>query len=136
MTLLASVLAASGLPAQLKNVSNAIEVLTTDACPPCEILFRNLKRTGTNGKLVQDVKVQERGEPKSGTGIMFDWASRSLVLTCHYLQKVFGEELFVVNRVDLFGSVVARTFTCIFIKMQPADPRVFTRPVVSARGGR
>ena len=94
--LLSSGLAASGLPVLLQNVSAAFEVLTAEACPPCELLFRNLKHTGDSGKMVQDVKVQERGEPKSGTGLMFAWASGSLIRTCDYLQQMFGEKSRVV----------------------------------------
>lgn len=63
-----------------------------EACPPCELLFRNLEPTGSDGKLSQVVRVQERGEPKSGTGMMFDWATGGLVRTCEYLQFLFGEE--------------------------------------------
>lgn len=59
-------------------------------CPPCDILFTKLEPTGDGGKLVQDVKVQERGEPKSGTGFMFFWAGGTLVQTCRYLQMMYG----------------------------------------------
>ena len=62
------------------------------ACPPCEVLFSKLDSTGTDGKLSQNIKVQERGEPKSGTAVMYEWASGTLVWTCHYLQQLFGEK--------------------------------------------
>lgn len=65
---------------------------TVGACPPCELLFRNLEPTGQDGKLTQVVRVQERGEPKSGTGMMFDWATASLIHACDYLKHYFGEE--------------------------------------------
>lgn len=63
-----------------------------EACPPCEMLFSKLERTGKNGKLTQDVRVQERGEPKSGTGIIYSWTTAALINTYDYLQGLFGEE--------------------------------------------
>lgn len=63
-----------------------------EACPPCELLFSKLERTGTEEKLSQYVKVQERGEPKSGTGIASFWATAALIRACEYLQDQFGEE--------------------------------------------
>lgn len=66
---------------------------TQDECPPCELLFSKLERTpGRDGKLAQTVSVQERGEPKSGTGIMFSWAIATLMHACDYLEDLFGEE--------------------------------------------
>lgn len=64
-------------------------------CPPCELLFRRLTTVAgdNNGRRVQDVKMQERGEPKSGTGFMFHWATGSLVHACEYLKSAFGERL-------------------------------------------
>lgn len=35
---------------------------------------------------------KERGEPRSGTGSIFDWAGESIVHACNYLKKLFGEE--------------------------------------------
>ena len=61
------------------------------ACPPCELLFRKLQPTKKDGKLAQVIRVQERGEPKSGTGMMFDWATGSLMHACDYLKHFFGE---------------------------------------------
>lgn len=37
------------------------------------------------------VKVSERGEPKSGTGFMFEWAGGALIHACDYLTELFGE---------------------------------------------
>ena len=80
--------------AQLKDadsirgeVGSAEEVV----CPPCDFLFSKLEPSENGGKLVQNVKIQERGEPKSGTGFMFSWAGGTLVRTCRYLQSAFGE---------------------------------------------
>lgn len=67
-----------------------------EACLPCELIFGKLERTGRNGKLVQDVRVQERGEPKSGTGLMYFWASAALRHACAYLQGMFGEETYAL----------------------------------------
>ena len=63
-----------------------------EACPPCELLFRQLESTEKNGKLTQDVRVQGRGEPKGGKGKVFDWGTGALMHMCDYLQDVFGEE--------------------------------------------
>lgn len=62
-------------------------------CPPCELFFRNLEEAHEdgNGKLSQVVRVQERGEPKSGTGFMFDWAMGTVVHTCNYMKGLYGE---------------------------------------------
>ena len=68
------------------------EEVSEEQCPPCEVLFSKLKRTGRSGKLAQHVKVQERGEPKSGTTVMYRWARASMTHTCNYLQELFGEE--------------------------------------------
>ena len=40
---------------------------------------------------MKHVEVQERGEPKSGTGFMFEWAGGMLMHACDYLNMVFGE---------------------------------------------
>lgn len=65
---------------------------TKEACPPCELLFSKLENTGTGKKLSQTVQVQERGEPKSGTRILYCWATATLIRACSYLQEQFGEE--------------------------------------------
>ena len=59
-------------------------------CLPCDSIFSKLEPSGDGGKLFQDVKVRERGEPKSGTGFMYSWAGGTLVRTCRYLQWAFG----------------------------------------------
>ena len=76
-------------PRRLK-VTN--EEHTEYLCPPCELLLSKLGRTGSNGKLAQDIRVQERGEPKSGTSVSYYWASASLIHACDYLQELFGKE--------------------------------------------
>lgn len=62
-----------------------------ELCPPCELFFRKLERNKESGKLTQAVRVQERGEPKSGTSLMLDWATGALDQTCIYLQQLYGE---------------------------------------------
>ena len=64
-----------------------------EKCPPCELFFRKLEATGEDGKLVQEVKVQQRGEPKSGTSFMYDWATATLLRTCDYLKYLFGANI-------------------------------------------
>ena len=86
--MLVSFLAMGGLSPALSVVN---EGPTEEGCPPCELFFRKLEQQGENGKLSQVVKVQERGEPKSGTGFMFDWATGALIQTCRYLQGLFGK---------------------------------------------
>lgn len=75
---------------QSKIISVELEP-TEDSCPPCELLFRKLEKNEETGKLTQVVRVQERGEPKSGTGLMLDWATGALDHTCIYLQRLYGE---------------------------------------------
>ncbi|CAM9337264.1 unnamed protein product [Ectocarpus sp. 13 AM-2016] len=58
-------------------------------CLPCEGLFKNLEEA-PDGKLLQKSQLQLRGEPKSGTGFMFDWAVGILQLTCKHLQGMYG----------------------------------------------
>lgn len=62
-----------------------------EECPPCEVLFSKLEKTDRNGTLAQHVMVQERGEPKSGTTIMYAWTTATLRRTCDYLQGLYGE---------------------------------------------
>ena len=69
-----------------------------EECPPCEMLFSKLERTGKNGKLAQDVRVQERGEPKSGTGVLYFWTTASLLKTRDYLRGLFGERNAALTR--------------------------------------
>lgn len=91
MLMLASFLAGSGLSFLPPDTQTANQEETSEACPPCEIFFRKLEKNERNGKLSQVVRVQERGEPKSGTGFMFDWATGALMRTCNYLQRLYGE---------------------------------------------
>lgn len=57
-------------------------------CPPCAPLFSKLRVY--NGRHVQNIKLMERGEPKSGTGFMFEGAGGALIHTCNYLNAAFG----------------------------------------------
>lgn len=96
--LLVACLAVGGLSSTTPDTSVAKEgFVTEEACPPCELLFRNLKRISSDGKLAQVVRVQERGEAKSGTDMMFDWATGALVRSCDYLKYFFGEETHVTT---------------------------------------
>lgn len=88
---LASFLAVNDLSSSEPGVSSMVtEDRTVEPCVPCELFFSNLERNEENGLLSQVVRIQERGEPKSGTGMMFDWAAGALVQTCDYLQQLFG----------------------------------------------
>lgn len=65
------------------------------ACLPCESLFGRLEVDASRpGDLrrVQHVEVMQRGEPKSGTGGMFEWATGSLYHVCQHLNQHYGRE--------------------------------------------
>lgn len=96
MLLLVSFLADGGLSRSPPNPPAVSKEPTEERCPPCELFFRKLEGTGDNGKLTQVVRVQERGEPKSGTGFMFDWATGALMRTCNYLQRLYGETMYAL----------------------------------------
>lgn len=50
------------------------------ACPSCARLFEGIRGGGAMGRRgVMRVEVQQRGEPKSGTRYMFEWATSSLM---------------------------------------------------------
>lgn len=86
-------LADTGTSSKRSKLKVAIEEDNIEEpCLPCEVLFSKLERTGVDGKLSQDVRVQERGEPKSGTGVSYFWAAAALTHACDYLQELFGEE--------------------------------------------
>lgn len=94
---LSTLLLICSLPAKEVSSSRAHWTVSTsedikEPCPPCELLFSKLEKTGRHGKLSQDIRVQERGEPKSGTGFMYFWASATFIHTCDYLRDLFGEE--------------------------------------------
>lgn len=78
--------------AEHKTTASLLENIRDDKCPSCGVLFSKLEPMGRKGMLVQDIKLQERGEPKSGTGFMFDWGTEALVYACKYLQLMFGEQ--------------------------------------------
>lgn len=90
--LVLSCLGSKGASAKRTNPLVSTEAVTEEPCTPCEVLFSKLERTGRDGKLAQDIRVQERGEPKSGTGMAYFWASASLIHACDYLKDLFGEE--------------------------------------------
>lgn len=98
--LLISFLAVNGVSSARTNQRVATTGHIEEACPPCELLFAKLERTGRNGKLAQDITVQERGEPKSGTGLLYFWASAALRHTCAYLQQLFGEEAYAYTLIQ------------------------------------
>ena len=94
MLLLISSLAVQGVSSIRLTSKNSETEDTKEPCPPCEILFSKLEKTGRDTKLSQNVQVQERGEPKSGTRILYCWATAALIRACDYLQEQFGEEVF------------------------------------------
>ena len=91
MLALGSFLAVGGLSSSQPKTPSVELAPREDLCPPCEFFFRKLERNKETGKLTQAVRVQERGEPKSGTGLMLDWATGALDHACIYLQRLYGE---------------------------------------------
>lgn len=60
------------------------------ACPEsCEDIFP-LLQPAARGK-VQDVEIHVRGEPKSGTGMLAEWAWDALAHVCLYLERLYGK---------------------------------------------
>ena len=109
VALLMSFLAMDGLLLPAGGLLVVQEAFADEPCPACELLFTKLEGTGRDGKLVQDIRVHERGEPKSGTGILFDWASATLLRTCHHLQ-------------GLFGKTTSSTISCFVVKSWKPGP--------------
>ncbi|CAM9702439.1 unnamed protein product [Ectocarpus sp. 4 AP-2014] len=62
-----------------------------DPCVPCEWLFSKLEE-GPDGFLRQDLQLQLRGEPKSGTHFMYSLAAGVIHHTCMELQAMYGSE--------------------------------------------
>lgn len=58
---------------------------------PCDYIFTMLESTA-DGRRVQAINVQERGEPKSGTSFMSMWVRLALDRTCDFLRRTYGED--------------------------------------------
>lgn len=74
-----------------------IQLLRPHFCPRprrCDLLFSRLEDgpQGDSDARVQHVEVQERGEPKSGTGMLFEWTTGDLVYSCMDLTKDLRKE--------------------------------------------
>lgn len=79
---------------------------TAAQCRPCALLFTKLStkelgatidERGRRDVYEQIIKMIERGEPKSGTGMMLQMAGGCLVHTCDYLNGIFGENSCTVS---------------------------------------
>lgn len=87
--------------------------LPTGDCHPCASTFGKLEVSpGGGGGMFQHVDIQERGEPKSGTGFMYEWATAALAQSCIYLQRAYGRdscriEWTFVNRTLIFEPYLA-----------------------------
>ncbi|CAM9993163.1 unnamed protein product [Ectocarpus fasciculatus] len=68
-----------------------------DECPPCETMFGKLNGAD------QHVELQLRGEPKSGTSFMFEWAVNALMVTCEELRRLYGESTCTVGWRSMFS---------------------------------
>lgn len=53
------------------------------------MIFSKLNSSAGGGKGVQHVKVQERGQPKSGTSFSMEWAAETLYHACDYLNGLY-----------------------------------------------
>jgi len=116
--------AVNGVSSSPRHLRVKNETPVQEICPPCELLFSKLENAGTNGKLTQLVKVQERREPKSGTGLVYFWAIASFMKTCDYLQGIFGEESVCTNPTANCQQVIAKrtTVTIAPARQPPARP--------------
>lgn len=77
-------------------------------CLPCEDLFSRLE-VGPDGRLSQVVEMQQRGEPKSGTTVMWTWARTTLDETCKFLGSMYGSE--TCKLVNVNGQSTQLEFT-------------------------
>lgn len=59
-------------------------------CVRCDMLFTRLEGS-PSGKRSQYVAMQLRGEAKSGTSMMHEWASGALYHACNFLKRSYGE---------------------------------------------
>ena len=110
MLLLVLFLAWIGLSSPISSIS-VVKQETTEWCPPCENFFRKLEKDEGQAKLTQVVRVQERGEPKSGTSILFDWSTGALVATCEHLKRFYGETTYRMH----FGTAAGRAMNNFYI---------------------
>lgn len=92
LMMLFSSFAVEGVTSSVKFANFTEADTSGEMCPPCEVFFRKLEKSGSAGKLVQTIRVQERGEPKSGTGVLYTWGAEALLRTCDYLQEIYGEK--------------------------------------------
>lgn len=71
----------------------------------------------------QNVELRERGEPKSGTGLAFEWGVGALIHTCKHLRQFFGEKSCTteleMSHLRIFNDVIGCSF--IFEPAQDAQ---------------
>eukprot|EP00903_Cladosiphon_okamuranus_P015388 g14213.t1 len=65
------------------------EQLESLECIPCEAVFRKVGETEVGAK-VHNITVQIRGEPKSGTTFMYEWAANALMVVCGHIERMYG----------------------------------------------
>ncbi|CAN0161921.1 unnamed protein product [Ascophyllum nodosum] len=84
---------ASGTPSTSEvELPSPTELFPDAECPTnCEDLFSKLQ-DGPDGRKTQSVRLQVRGEPKSGTGMTQEWSWGALAHSCLYLQRLYGRE--------------------------------------------
>lgn len=87
----ASVPASTSLLPKIEARALSAAAKSSTECIPCDVLFSELRSTDS-GRRVQEVQMQLRGEPKSGTGFIHQWASGMLYHACEFLQRSFGKD--------------------------------------------
>ncbi|CAM9115008.1 unnamed protein product, partial [Ectocarpus sp. 13 AM-2016] len=80
-----------------------------DLCLQCEDLFSKLE-DAPDGKLLQKIQLQLRGEPKSGTTFVYLWAKGVLQHTCEHLRGMYGEESCRTVNIGEIGKHLAMIF--------------------------
>lgn len=71
-------------------------------CPRCNTVFSMINTTNSEDR-VKIVEIQQRGEPKSGTTFMYQWAHGALVHTCEYLRQWYGQDTCHLERSTPIG---------------------------------
>lgn len=96
-------------------------------CPSGKLLFAEFDRSSHGMDRSRHIVMLERGELKSGTGFMFDWAANSLFHACEYLKEVFGEDNYILDEVihDRPRYNIA-TSTLTFQPQKVTDGTIFT----------
>eukprot|EP00752_Nemacystus_decipiens_P008641 g7715.t1 len=114
------------------------EQLESLRCIPCDAMFRKVEET-QRGTKVQNVNVQIRGEPKSGTTFMYEWAANALMVACGHIESMYGVGTCTVGFVQAYtaregeiapinSNTTAKSMKRLFLDF---DPKRWRGPVSS-----